>query len=188
MTNGTARRARYPRHPANGGSTVLMPTLATSDSCSTQRLLTLELAPRLTVAVMTHTISAQAATLGLSADTLRYYERRGLLPAPPRSAAGYRLYGEETAERLSFIRGAKRMGLRLADIKELLDVRDRGQCPCGHTRDLVERRLAEVEAEIRQLSAVHGQLLRLKKRNEECLDAAAGDWSCVVTPEKGGEA
>lgn len=137
---------------------------------------------------MTLTISAQAATLGLTADTLRYYERLGLLPPPPRTSAGYRLYGTDAAARLAFICGAKRMGLRLADIKELIDVRDRGQCPCGHTRDLVDRRLAEVEAEIRQLSAVRGQLLTLKKRNEECLDAAASDWSCVLEPEKGGEA
>jgi DNA-binding transcriptional MerR regulator len=135
---------------------------------------------------MKQTISAQAAALGLSPDTLRYYERLGLLPPPPRTAAGYRLYGEEAAERLGFISGAKRMGLRLADIKELLDVRDRGQCPCGHTKDLVERRLAEVEAEIRQLSTVRGQLLTLKKRNEECFDAASGDWSCAVLPAKGG--
>jgi len=136
---------------------------------------------------MTQTISAQASALGLSADTLRYYERVGLLPAPPRTAAGYRLYDEETAERLSFICGAKRMGLRLADIKELLDVRDRGQCPCGHTKDVVERRLADVDAEIRQLKAVRAQLLALQRRNEECFDGAAGEWSCVVWPEKGGE-
>jgi DNA-binding transcriptional MerR regulator len=137
---------------------------------------------------MTRRISAQAATLGLSADTLRYYERLGLLPPQPRTAAGYRIYGDETAERLNFICGAKRMGLRLADIKELLDVRDRGQCPCGHTQALVERRLAEVEAEIQQLSAVRGQLLTLKKRNEECFDGTVDDWSCVVGPAKGGEA
>jgi DNA-binding transcriptional MerR regulator len=137
---------------------------------------------------MTQTISAQAAAVGLSADALRYYERLGLVPPPPRTAAGYRLYGEEAAERLSFISGAKRMGLRLADIKELLDIRDRGQCPCGHTKDLVGRRLAEVDAEIRQLSAVRVQLLTLKKRNQECFDAAAGDWSCVVGPAKGGDA
>jgi DNA-binding transcriptional MerR regulator len=135
---------------------------------------------------MTQTISEQAAALGVSPDTLRYYERLGLLPPPPRTAAGYRLYGEEAAERLSFISGAKRMGLRLADIKQLLDVRDRGQCPCGHTKDLVERRLAEVEAEIRQLSAVRTQLLTLRERNEKCFDAAAGEWSCVVVSAKGG--
>jgi DNA-binding transcriptional MerR regulator len=129
---------------------------------------------------MARTISEQAATLGLTADTLRYYERLGLLPAPPRTAAGYRLYGDELADRLVFICGAKRMGLRLADIKELLDILDRGLCPCGHTKDLVERRLGEVDAEIRQLSTVRAQLLVLKKRNEECVDASADDWSCLL--------
>jgi DNA-binding transcriptional MerR regulator len=137
---------------------------------------------------MALTISALAGSLGLSTDTLRYYERLGLLPQAERTAAGYRLYGEEAAERLAFICGAKRMGLRLADIKELLDVRDRGQCPCGHTQELVERRLAEIEAEIRQLGAVRRQLLGLKTRNQQCLEAAAGDWSCVVGIRNGGEA
>lgn len=138
---------------------------------------------------MALTISALAGSLGLSADTLRYYERLGLLPQAERTASGYRVYGEDAVERLGFISGAKRMGLRLADIKELLDVRDRGQCPCGHTQDLVERRLTEVEAEIRQLSAVRRQLLGLKKRNQECLDAVAGDWTCAVgIRSEGGEA
>ena len=136
---------------------------------------------------MSLTISALAGSLGLSTDTLRYYERLGLLPRAERTASGYRLYGEEALERLSFVCAAKRMGLRLADIKELLDVRDQGQCPCGHTEDLVERRLAEVETEIQQLSAVRGQLLSLRRRNQECLDAVASDWSCAVGIRSGGE-
>jgi DNA-binding transcriptional MerR regulator len=134
------------------------------------------------------TISALAGTAGVSTDTVRYYERLGLLPQAERTAAGYRVYGDNAVARLSFISGAKRMGLRLVDIKELLDVRDRGQCPCGHTKDLVQRRLAQVEAEIRQLAAVRGQLLDLQKRNQECLDSVAGDWSCVVGIRTGGEA
>jgi DNA-binding transcriptional MerR regulator len=137
---------------------------------------------------VTLTISALAGSVGLSADTLRYYERLGLLPPAERTASGYRLYGEDAVERLGFICAAKRMGLRLADIKELLEVRDRGQCPCGHTRDLVNRRLAEVEAEIQQLTAVRSQLLGLKKRNQECLDAVVDDWSCAVGIRTGGEA
>jgi DNA-binding transcriptional MerR regulator len=136
---------------------------------------------------MSLTISALAGSLGLSTDTLRYYERLGLLPQTERTASGYRLYGEEAVERLSFVCAAKRMGLRLADIKELLDVRDRGQCPCGHTQDLVERRLAEVDGEIQELSAVRGQLLSLRKRNKECLDAVVSDWSCAVGIRNGGE-
>ena len=137
---------------------------------------------------MTLTISALAASHGLTTDTLRYYERLGLLPQAERTAAGYRRYGEDAEERLNFICASKRMGLRLADIKELLDVRDRGQCPCGHTQDLVERRLAEVESEIQQLSGVRAELLALKTRNQECLDAVADDWYCAVGIRTGGEA
>jgi DNA-binding transcriptional MerR regulator len=122
---------------------------------------------------MEQTISALAAVVGMRTDTLRYYERVGLLPRPPRTASGYRLYDESATERLRFIGAAKRMGLRLADIKELLDVVDRGQCPCGHTDVLVDRRLAEVESEIEQLVAVRRQLLALKRSNRECLDQAA---------------
>jgi DNA-binding transcriptional MerR regulator len=136
---------------------------------------------------MTQTISALAGSHGLSTDTLRYYERLGLLPPAERTAAGYRLYGDDAAQRLTFIRASKRMGLRLADIKELLDVRDRGQCPCGHTQELVDRRLAEVETEMQQLAAVRSQLLDLKRRNQECVDAVATDWLCAVGMTDGGE-
>jgi DNA-binding transcriptional MerR regulator len=136
---------------------------------------------------MTLTISALAGSLGLSADTVRYYERIGLMPRAERTLNGYRLYGEDAAARLSLICAAKRMGLRLMDIKELLDVLERGQCPCGHTHDLVERRLAEVDAEIQQLKAVRSQLISLKKRNQECLDAVASDWFCAVGIGNGGE-
>jgi MerR family Zn(II)-responsive transcriptional regulator of zntA len=99
----------------------------------------------------TITISELAGSMGLRADTLRYYERIGLLKPAERSDAGYRLYDDASAQRLRFIKGLQRMGLHLGDIKELLDVRDRGGCPCGHTEVLVERRLAEVQAEIQQM-------------------------------------
>lgn len=148
--------------------------------------MTLDSSPGFMVPPMDQTISVLAGSLGLKADTLRYYERIGLLEPSERTDAGYRLYDEAACERLVFIRAAKRMGLQLGDIKELLDVRDRGQCPCGHTRVLVQRRLDEVEAEIKQLGVVRRQLLDLKKSNEECLDASAGDWSCITGTEKGG--
>lgn len=135
---------------------------------------------------MALTISSFADSFGLKSDTLRYYERRGLLHPPQRSAAGYRLYDKEAAERLEFIRGAQRMGLRLDDIKDLLDVRDRGKCPCGHTQVLVERRVSEVDAEIKQLRAIRKALLDLKDRNEACLDAPAGEWTCLTGIGKGG--
>jgi DNA-binding transcriptional MerR regulator len=79
------------------------------------------------------------------------------------------------------------MGLRLGDIKELLDVQDRGQCPCGHTKTLVQRRLAEVNADLRRLAAVKRQLLELRRRNDEYLDAAPAAWTCAVRIGEGGE-
>lgn len=133
------------------------------------------------------TISELADNLGVSTDTLRYYERLGLLHPANRTAAGYRLYDEVATERLRFIRGTQRMGLRLADVKELLDVQDRGRCPCGHTRTLVRRRIAEVNAELKELAALKTRLLELKKRNDECIDATTGTWSCAVGIGEGGE-
>jgi DNA-binding transcriptional MerR regulator len=132
-------------------------------------------------------ISALAAAHGVTTDTIRYYERRGLLPVAERTAAGYRLFGEDAFERLGFIRGAQRMGLRLADVKELLDVADRGQCPCGHTRSLVQYRLAELDAEIARLKTVRRHLIELKRENDACFDDGTEEWSCAVGIQRGGK-
>src|SRR5215207_2185274 len=71
----------------------------------------------------------------------RYYECAGLLPPPDRTESGYTAPRRDNAvERLRFIRGAQSIGLRLQEIKELLDIRDRGLCPSGHTEDLLRRR------------------------------------------------
>jgi DNA-binding transcriptional MerR regulator len=102
---------------------------------------------------MSLTVSALADTVGLSADTVRYYERVGLLPEPARSAAGYRLYDQAAVARLRLIKGAQRAGLRLREIGELLQVADKGLCPCGHTETLLRGRLAEVRAELDRLRA-----------------------------------
>ena len=82
---------------------------------------------------MTLTVSKLAARVGLTADTIRYYERAGLLPPPDRAASGYRAFEDDPVDRLRFIKGAQRIGLHLQEIKELLDIPDRGLCPCGHT-------------------------------------------------------
>jgi DNA-binding transcriptional MerR regulator len=104
----------------------------------------------------------------------------GLLRPPERTTGGYRIYDEAAEERLRFIKGAQRMDLQLADIKELLDIRDRGQCPCGHTRELVRKRLAQVEGEIARLGEVRKLLLDLNRRSLECVDGPAEEWRCSV--------
>jgi DNA-binding transcriptional MerR regulator len=134
---------------------------------------------------MALTVSALANQAGLSADTVRYYERVGLLPQPARSAAGYRLYDHAAVGRLQLIKGAQRAGLRLREIGELLQVADQGQCPCGHTETLLRERLVEVRTELDRLRALEADLTRLLEYRPDpgCPDpepvAAAADWWCA---------
>lgn len=108
------------------------------------------------------TVSRLGARAGASPDTVRYYERIGLLPPADRSSSGYRLYGEDTVERVLFIKRAQRFGLRLEEIAELLDVRDQGLCPCGSTRRLLEAKVTKLDEEmdaLRQLREDIQQML-----------------------------
>jgi DNA-binding transcriptional MerR regulator len=127
------------------------------------------------------TVSAVAGQVGLSPDAVRYYERLGLLPPPARSRAGYRLYDAATIERLRLIKGAQRVGLRLHQIGELLEVIDHGQCPCGHTQALLAKRLAEVDAELDRLGVLRATLARLLAKAPQATGAAStgSQWWCV---------
>ena len=133
---------------------------------------------------MALTVSALADQAGLSADTVRYYERVGLLPELARSAAGYRLYDQDAVGRLRLIKGAQRAGLRLREIGELLQVADRDRCPCGHTETLLRERLAEVRAELARLQALETELTRLLEHYPDpaCPETvtAAADWWCAT--------
>ena len=123
------------------------------------------------LALMALTVSDVAARAGVSPDSVRYYEKEGLLPPAPRSPSGYRQYDGSTAQRIRFIKGAQGMGLRLVEIAELLAIQDRGACPCGHTKTLVERRLAEIDDEMERLSKLRSEL------------AAMADLDCPATTE-----
>jgi DNA-binding transcriptional MerR regulator len=125
------------------------------------------------------TVSMLASRVGLQPGTIRYYERAGLLATPERSPAGYRLYPEEVAERLRFIKGAQRLGLRLREIAELLRVADRGGCPCGHTQALIRRRITELDTELARLAGLRQALDRLAA---DCAAGATRDgrWPCQV--------
>jgi DNA-binding transcriptional MerR regulator len=106
----------------------------------------------------TYTVSQLAAAVGSSPDTLRYYEKVGLLPEPHRTPSGYRQYDDGARDRLAFIRGAQRLGLTLADVRDLLAVRDTGDCPCEPAEQLLSRRMAEIDTEISRLGALRGQM------------------------------
>lgn len=133
------------------------------------------------------TITQLASRTSLTPDTIRYYERAGLLPAPTRTTGDHRRYDEETVDRLQFIRGAKRLGLRLADITGLLALRDTGRCPCEPAADLLRRRLAEIEAEIAQLAGLRDQLAAMLTAipGPDCPDPAPGTWRPASPPDDG---
>ena len=126
-----------------------------------------------------------ATAAEVSADTVRYYERVGLLPPPPRTPAGYRRYGPDAVDRLRFIQGAQRLGLRLREIGDLLAVRDTGTCPCEPAEDLLGRRLAEVDAEIARLTALRAEIVRMLAAipSGACPDPTPGRWC----PPEGGD-
>lgn len=106
-------------------------------------------------------VAELAAAVGVGADTIRFYEKTSLLLAPARTPAGYRVYEASAVDRLRFIQGAQRLGLKLRDIKELLAIRDTGVCPCEPAEELLRRRLAELDAEMARLSALREQMVAM---------------------------
>lgn len=124
------------------------------------------------------TVVALARRVGVNADTIRYYERVGLLPEPRRSSAGYRLYSADAVDRVRFIRGCQRLGLRLRDIGQLLEIRDTGVCACGPAEDMLRRRLTELDAEVARLTALRHDLVTMVERlpTNDCPDPVPGTW------------
>ena len=104
------------------------------------------------------TVGQLAARAGVRADTIRYYERAGLLPEPGRTDGDHRRYGPADLDRMLFIRGAQRLGLRLAEIRELLVVRETGVCPCGPAETLLREHIGEIDREIARLTALRAEL------------------------------
>lgn len=127
-----------------------------------------------------------AGLVGLSADTVRYYERVGLLPPPARTSSGYRSYDRDAVDRLHFVQGAQRLGLTLRDIRELLAVRDTGVCPCEPAEDLLRRRLADLDAEMARLTALREQMVAMADALPamDCPPPSPGTWCPPATREE----
>lgn len=103
-----------------------------------------------------------ARRAGLTPKAVRLYEARGLLPAAQRSESGYRLYSEHDVEMLKFVRQARALSLSLEEIKEVIDLRREGLCPCGRVTDLVDRHLERVDQALADLGALREVLLQAK--------------------------
>ncbi|MGI8614707.1 MAG: MerR family transcriptional regulator [Nocardioidaceae bacterium] len=123
-------------------------------------------------------VAQLAGRVGVRPDTIRYYERAGLLPAARRTAGAHRRYGDDAVDRLRFIQGAQRLGLRLRETATLLAVRDTGNCPREPAEQLLRQRIAEVDAELLRLGTLRGDLLRMADAlpDKNCPDPVPGRW------------
>ena len=130
------------------------------------------------------TIGDLAERCGVSRDTLRFYERERLLPAPRRSASGYRLYQEGDAMRVRFVKRAQAIGLTLDDIRELVSLRQaRTTSECRRVADRLKARVAVVDGKIAQLRAFRRELVR---NLEKCERADSGSCPVVLDLAVGG--
>ena len=101
---------------------------------------------------------------GVGVEALRFYERGGLLDRPSRTFSGYRVYGEEVLERLEFIKRAQALGFSLDEIRRIVEDARKGESPCDEVREIVRRRMAELDERLREL---HRYRRELKSTLEE---------------------
>lgn len=106
-------------------------------------------------------IGQLARRTGVPIDTVRYYERQELLPTARRSAAGYRIFDEDSVQRLQFIRRAKTLGFTLEEIAELLSLSGRRDRDMADVRQAAAARLADIEQRIRELDRMRSALAQL---------------------------
>lgn len=104
-----------------------------------------------------------AASSGLDIETVRFYERRGLIQDPPRSGAGYRQYSDEDVSRLLFIKRAKELGFSLKEVGDLLTLRGKPDVSRAEVRVQAEAKLADIEEKIRDLTRMKNALLHLAR-------------------------
>jgi DNA-binding transcriptional MerR regulator len=132
--------------------------------------------------ILAATIGMLAASAGCAVDTIRYYERAGLLPRPPRSPGGHRQYTQADRKRLLMIRRARQLGFSLGEIRDLLTLTDRREIDCAAVRGVAVLHLEVLERQIRELQEWRGALVRLIAACERdggpgcpLLDALAGE-------------
>ena len=122
-------------------------------------------------------IGEVADAVGVPTQTLRFYERKGLLPHPRRGPNGYREYDASTIARLEFIRSGQAAGLTLVEIVTILDLRRDGAVPCAHVQSLLATKLLDVQTRQRELAALETELNNLISRSHrldpaDCTDEA----------------
>ncbi len=115
-----------------------------------------------------------AKATGVSPDTIRHYERIGVLSKAARTRAGYRMYPESAVERVRVVQSALRVGFTLAELAEVLKVRDAGGAPCRRVYEIAREKLEGIEVDIRSL-----------RRTQKYLKAILSDWENRLLRDKG---
>lgn len=114
-------------------------------------------------------IGEVAQRTGVGIDTIRFYEREGLLQEPQRRPSGYRQYDESTIKRLEYVRLAKELGFTLAEIRDLLELSFAAHAGCDHIRQRAEDKIADIETKIRNLQkmkrSLHGIVTQCKTKD-----------------------
>ena len=125
-----------------------------------------------------------AHRIGVRPETIRYYERRGLLPSPKRAASGYRIYTPEHLERVEFIKKCQTLGFSLDQIRELMELKFRGSSPCQHVRDLLLEKIQGVESQIAGLQTFRKELLANVQECEKTLKRHTSQDDCCPVLER----
>ena len=110
-------------------------------------------------------IGEVARKTNVGIETIRFYERRGLIPCPVRSASGYRQYSEDAIKRIQFIKNAKELGFSLKEIAELFALRVRSKTRCGDIKKKAEAKITDIDERIKTLQKMRHAL---KKLSSEC--------------------
>ncbi len=127
---------------------------------------------------MSYKIGELSKLTGCNIETLRYYEREGLLPPPPRGNNGYRYYPKDSVSRVNFILHAKGLGFSLTDIAELLSIQvDKQSATCGDVKEIAEHKLATIARKIRELEKMYQAL---EKVAAACDGSSASAEHCSI--------
>lgn len=143
-------------------------------------------------------IGELAAATGVEVETIRYYEREGLMQPPTRRANGYRAYGKSHLERLAFVRHCRALDIPLAEVRRLLEFLEHPAQDCGDIDHLIDEQLTRVRARLKSMRALERQLAQLRKQCDaghataECgilheLVAAAHGEACACHGEAKGQ-
>ncbi len=136
------------------------------------------------------TIGQLARKARINVETIRYYERRGLIPEPPRRESGYRQYSRDAVARIHFIKRAKELGFSLKEISELLFLRIDPYTTCGDVKKRAEVKIADIEEKIRDLQRMKEALKKLgvackgQRPISECLILEALNAEDIKTNQK----